>query len=409
MALPVPSRPGTASGSFSPHPHMSISTLPLSYCTNVHPGRTLEEVLRGLETCTAQVRRRVETAIAAGLWLAAPVTDELRANPARVAELRDRLAGHDLSCCTLNAFPYGDFHGERVKERVYVPDWTTSERLDYTRACAGILADLLPAGVEGSISTLPLGFKHFEHPQDFEQGCIGNLLSLVRQLDELHDETGRVVRLAIEPEPLCILETTPETTAFFQRLYAAADDSGLLDPARRHLGVCLDVCHQAVEFEDLAHSVQELNAAGVRINKVHITCALRLEHPHDNREGRRALAEYVEPRYLHQTFVRRRDGSLLAHVDLSRPLCDQPPPEFLDADEWRVHFHVPVNAESLGPLQTTRADLRAALKAVADLEYAPHLEVETYTWEVLPGGERPSLVDGLAAELAATQRLLDEL
>jgi hypothetical protein len=388
---------------------MSISTLPLSYCTNVHPGGTLVEVLRGLETCTAPVRRRLETTIAAGLWLAAPVIEELRGDPARLAELRDRLTEYELSCYTLNAFPYGDFHGQRVKERVYVPDWTTSRRRAYTLACAGILADLLPPGAEGSISTLPLGFKHFDHPQDFERSCIDQLLSLVRQLDDLHDETGRVVRLAVEPEPLCILESTPETTAFFQRLYSAAADSGVLDPARRHIGVCLDVCHQAVEFEDLAQSVHELNAAGVRINKVHVTCALRLEHPRENEDGRRALAEYVEPRYLHQTFVRRRNGSLLAHVDLSRPLCDQPPPEFLDADEWRVHFHVPVNAESLGPLQTTRADLRAALKAVADLEYAPHLEVETYTWGVLPGGERPSLVDGLVAELSATKRLLEEL
>jgi sugar phosphate isomerase/epimerase len=388
---------------------MSISTLPLSYCTNVHPGRTLDDVLQGLEIYTAPVRRSIGRTIAAGLWLAAPVIDELRADTTRVARLRERLGEHDLACYTLNAFPYGDFHSERVKERVYVPDWTTRERLDYTIDCARTLAELLPEGTEGSISTVPLGFKHFEHPDDFEQRCIDNLLELVRRLDELHDGTGRVVRLAIEPEPLCSLETTQETTAFFRALYSAAAGRGLLEPTHRHVGVCFDVCHQSVEFEDVVRSVRELNAAGVRINKVHITCAIRLEDPAANEAGRQALSEYVEPRYLHQTFVRRRDGSLLAHVDLSRPLCEQPPEEFADADEWRVHFHVPVNAESLGPLETTRGDLRAALRAVAELEYAPHLEVETYTWGVLPGEEQPDLVEGLVGELSATRELLEEL
>lgn len=388
---------------------MSISTLPLSYCTNVHPGRTLDEVLKGLERYAAGVRRVLNTPVAAGLWLAAPVIQELNGNDTGVATLRERLAGHDLTCYTLNAFPYGDFHSERVKERVYVPDWTTPERLQYTAGCARILAGLLPEGTEGSISTVPLGFKHFEHAEDFEERCVHNLLELVRGLDDVHDRTGRVVRLAIEPEPLCVLETTPETIAFFRTLYSAAAEQGLLEAAHRHVGVCYDVCHQSVEFEDVAGSVRELTAAGVRINKVHITCAIRLENPGENESGRQALSEYVEPRYLHQTFVRRRDGSLLAHLDLSRPLCAEPPEEFLDADEWRVHFHVPVNAESLGPLQTTRGDLRAALGAVAELEYAPHLEVETYTWGVLPGEEKPDLVQGLVGELAATRELLEGL
>ena len=387
---------------------MSVSTLPLSYCTNVHPGRTLDEVLSGLDDYTAPVRRSMGTTIAAGLWLAAPVIAELRGNRTRLGALRERLTAHDLTCYTLNAFPFGDFHSERVKERVYIPDWAAPERLDYTIDCARILTELLPPGVEGSISTVPLGFKHLEHPEDFEQRCLRNLLDLVRRLDELHDETGQVVRLAIEPEPLCILETTTETIAFFEKLYAAAEESGILEPTRRHMGVCFDVCHQSVEFEDVVDSVQQLSAADIRINKVHITCAIRLENPGENEAGRQALSQYVEPRYLHQTFVRRRNGSLLAHVDLSRPLCEEPPEEFLDADEWRVHFHVPVNAESLGPLQTTRGDLRAALRAVADLEYAPHLEVETYTWGVLPGEERPGLVEGLVGELSATRKLLAE-
>src|SRR5690606_28825843 len=243
----------------------------------------------------------------------------------------------------------------------------------------------------------------------FLDRCIDNLLQLARSLDELHDETGRVVRLAIEPEPLCVLETTDETLRFFERLWQRATDAAARDIVERHLGVCYDVCHQSVEFEDVKESIARLQAAGVRINKVHITCAIRLVDPANNTEGREALAAYVETRYLHQTFARGGDGKVRAAVDLARPLCEVPPPEYLNADEWRVHFHVPVNAERLGPLETTRDDLRRALKAVAALEYAPHLEVETYTWGVMPGETPPSLVDGLTAELTATRELLTGL
>lgn len=388
---------------------MSLSSLPLSYCTNVHPAMSVQEVIDGLTTFTAPTRRKIETPLAAGLWLARPVISQLQGEESELARLQQTLAVHDLVCYTLNAFPYGDFHSERVKEQVYVPDWAAPERLEYTRDCAEVLAALMPEGVEGSISSVPLGFKQIPRDDDFESRCIDQLIALARGLDELHDETGRVVRLAIEPEPLCVLETTDETLHFFERLRSQADATGTGAVVARHLGVCYDVCHQSVEFEDVQESIERLQAADVRINKVHITCAIKLLDPANNVEGRAALAEYVEPRYLHQTFAKCADGRVRATVDLARPLCEQPPPLYLGAEEWRVHFHVPVNAECLGPLMTTRDDLKRALNAVARLEYAPHLEVETYTWGVMPGEERPSLVDGLAAELTATCQLLDAL
>jgi sugar phosphate isomerase/epimerase len=388
---------------------MAISSLPLSYCTNVHPGRTLDEVTQGLVTYTARVRRETGQPLAAGLWLAAPVIRELRGRSDGLAQLRRVLEQGDLFCYTINAFPYGDFHSERVKEQVYVPDWTSPARLAYTADCAAVLAELLPDGTEGSISTVPLGFKSLAQATNFESRSIDQLLSLVRRLDDLHDDTGRVVRLAIEPEPLCVLETTAEAIGFFTRLYERAAAVDLLGATRRHIGLCYDVCHQSVEFEDVAKSIQALHAADIRINKVHITCALRLEHPSENQDGRAALARYVEPRYLHQTFARRHDGGTVHQLDLDAALCTAPPDELRAADEWRVHFHVPVNAESLGPLGTTRADLKRALAAVAGLPYAPHLEVETYTWGVLPGGGKVDLATGLAAELSATRSLLDAL
>ncbi|MGC1274899.1 MAG: metabolite traffic protein EboE [Planctomycetaceae bacterium] len=388
---------------------MSLSTLPLCYCTNVHPGRTLAEVEQGLESYAASIARLFDGPLSIGLWFADSVSHELVETPGAISRLRDRLAEHGLSCHTLNAFPFGDFHDDRVKELVYLPDWSTPERLDYSLRCAAILAELIPEGREGSVSTLPLGFTPAVETLAFVDDCISNLLSAAKRLDELHSESGRVIRLAIEPEPFCRIETTPEAVAFFARLRQRADADGCRELVDQHVGLCYDVCHQAVEFEDAAESIAAIRQADIRINKVQISCAIELARPAENAEGRQALAEYVEPRYLHQTFVRRPDGELIRLPDLAREFCLEPPASFLDAESWRVHFHVPVHETQIGPLATTRPQLESALAAIATLDYAPHLEVETYTWNVLPGGERLSIVEGIVAELAATRKLLGDL
>ncbi len=389
---------------------MTISSLPLSYCTNVHPGQSVAEVEAGLDRFTLPIKANYGFDLAAGLWLAAPVIRELEQTPDAVQRFADGLRSRGLTCYTLNAFPYGDFHSARVKENVYLPDWTQPNRLDYTLACARVLAALLPEGtegVEGSISTVPLGFKPFEHPTDFADRCADQLIELARQLDRLHHDTGRLIRLAIEPEPFCVIETTDETLQFFERLRTRAADVRALDVVRTHLGVCYDVCHQAVEFEDVPASIRSLAAADIRINKVHITCAIEAAHPGRDEAVRAALARYVEPRYLHQTFARTTTGQIVKQVDLNEQLTSAPAPEFRDAPLWRVHFHVPVDAEHLGPLGTTRGELKQALATLPELHYAPHLEVETYTWEVLPGGGAPNIVEGFTRELLATKKLLD--
>jgi sugar phosphate isomerase/epimerase len=392
---------------------MALSELPLSYCTNVHPGRSLIEVEQGLDQYTAPLRTNYAAPLAAGLWLAAPVISELLADPGRLPAFRDALVRRGLSCHTLNAFPYGDFHSRRVKENVYLPDWTDRRRFDYTLACARVLATLLPPEIEGSISTVPLAFKGFEHPAGHREACADLLIETARALERLSAETGRIVRLAIEPEPHCLVETTDEAIAFFELLWSRAANSGALPAAKQYLGLCYDVCHQAVEFEDIPASIAKLARAGVRINKVHITCALELAAPGDNAAGRQALAGYVEERYLHQTLAHAKTGAILRRIDLTEQLALEPPDEFREATAWRVHFHVPVNAERLGPLRTTRDELRQALAAVKELDYAPHLEVETYTWEVLPGRRAGSdvrnLVEGLTGELVATRDLLREI
>ncbi|MEW4488299.1 metabolite traffic protein EboE [Thalassoglobus sp. JC818] len=387
---------------------MSLSTLPLSYCTNVHPGKTVEEIASGLTSFTIPARQQLGERIAAGLWLPASAISQIEEDSSKISQLQDVLNEGELVCYTLNTFPYGNFHSERVKEQVYLPDWTTQERLDYTISCANVLSELMPDGTEGSLSTVPLGFKGFERPSDFDGQCIQKLLQLAEHLDRLHDETGKVIRLAIEPEPLCVLETTPETIQFFEKLFTQAESQGLDQIARRHLGVCYDVCHQAVEFEDTAKSIEDLTAKGIRINKVHITCAIDVKSPWERPAAREQLKQFVEQRYLHQSFARSASG-IVSVTDLSADLCDNPPEDFQNADAWRIHFHVPVDAEAIGELGTTRPDLEKALSAVAKLDYAPHLEVETYTWNVLPGERDIPLVEGLVGELRATRELLKRI
>ena len=387
-------------------PSMNGMTLPvLGYCTNVHPCRSLEDVGRMLADQAAAVRDRCGFEIAVGLWLPAAATAAGAAQPAAIEQLRGWLAEHRFSCQTLNAFPFGDFHSERVKEQVYLPDWSDARRLDYTRACSRILAGILAAGADGSLSTLPLGFKQAEQPAGFLHKAIAQLLALAQDLNQLQQETGQTIRLAIEPEPFCLLETTAETIAFFNRLWQAAATAGCEPEARNHLGVCYDVCHQAVEFEDAAAAVGQLDAAGIRINKVQISCAVELDQPADL-DARRALASFAEGRYLHQAFARQADGQLLRTVDLTEQLALAPPAEWQTAEKWRVHYHVPVDAERLGPLGTTRAELVRALAAIGKLAYQPHLEVETYTWPVLPGVNAGDVTAGIAQELRATRALL---
>jgi sugar phosphate isomerase/epimerase len=395
---------------------MSFSPLPLSYCTNVHPGTTLEAVESGLDQFTVPLRDAVSGggALAAGLWLAAPVIRELTGeeHPEAIPTFAKRMADRGLTCHTLNAFPFGDFHSSRVKEQVYVPDWTEPRRTEYTLGCARVLAALLPDGGDGSISTVPLGFKALVPGMGFLEGCFEQILRTAQGLAELERRTGRCIRLAIEPEPLCVLETTAETVEFFRLLLGRSEEWGLFDAVRRHIGVCYDVCHQSVEFEDVAASIAALARDEIRINKVHITNALQLRDPATNLAGREALARYAEPRYLHQTFGRRADeSSTVSHIiDLTPEFALSPPEQWLAADLWRIHFHVPVDADSLGSLETTREDLKRALAAVRQLPYAPHLEVETYTWSVFPRDGAPvtqtPLVEGLAREIEATRRLL---
>ena len=389
---------------------MSFTNLPLSYCSNVHPGRNVDEVIDGLNQYTAAVRRSVNLPIAAGLWLPKSVVTELLESEAQRDRLGQALWQNDLTCHTLDAFPYGDFHSDRVKEQVYLPDWSDRDRLNYTQDCAKLLAQLLPENSEGSISTLPLGGTMNPTEPDFHAKCFKNLIRCARFLKELHQETGRLIRLAVEPEPLCHISSIREDAVpQFRSMYEMADALGNEEETRQYIGLCLDVCHQAVEFETLPVSIDQLNDEGIRINKVHITNAVEILKPAVNKPAIEALKSFIEPRYLHQVFAKMADGSIEKRLDLTEDLLSDTSDTLFTADAWRVHFHVPIFAEKLGALSTTRNDLLAALTRIARLPYAPHLEVETYTWPVMPDSANDhgdDLVSQISGELQSTFDLL---
>jgi sugar phosphate isomerase/epimerase len=373
----------------------------LTYCANVHPGETLADVLTAASRFGGPVRRRLPAAeMGLGLWLSRGALTELR-GPG-LERLRQALAREGLFVFTLNGFPYGDFQAQVVKRRVYHPDAGTAERRAYLRELAEVLSALLPDDVEaGTISTLPLGHREEAGP-GLEGRALEQLLGLAADLAALRRRTGKSIRVCLEPEPGCLLETTADAVRFFtEALPAAARRHGVAAAAwREHLGLCFDACHQAVAFEDAAGALRSLRAAGVAVGKAQLSSALVVPRP-DAPEARRLLASFDEPRFLHQARARRDDGSLAAVDDL--PLTDGLPRD----RPWRVHFHVPIHRALVGALDTTREFLEAALAELRTWDHLPHLEVETYTWSVLPEDERPrddgELIAGIAEELRWVQ------
>ncbi|MEM7577722.1 MAG: metabolite traffic protein EboE [Planctomycetota bacterium] len=389
----------------------------LGYCTNVHPGRTLDEVKTQLDQHAGQVRRRVcpDEPLGVGLWFSEDVAKQLDpavAGKARAWDFKRWLEGRGLSCFTLNGFPQRDFHQPVVKHAVYEPDWRTEDRRDYTLSLIRILDALLPPGQTGSISTLPVGWGPM-HDDAETLAWIDPLLWVLDTLAELEATTGRYIHLNPEPEPGCYVEDTATLDDAFDLLDAAYVGNGG-DPAvlRRYLRPCLDVCHTAVMFEPADHLLTWSRRTGFKIGKVQISSAPRIRPTRSAAEHetiRTALRQLVEPRYLHQTTRGHGGRSRLEafHEDLPEALAAahaQRPTK----QEWRVHFHVPVHLESLGVLGTTQQQIIKLLDAIHPDDGIEHFEVETYAWNVLPETHRPAnLADGIAAELEWVRSLGD--
>jgi sugar phosphate isomerase/epimerase len=385
----------------------------LTYCTNIHAGESWHDVFASLKQHVPAIKAEVapDQRFGIGLRLSAAASKALE-DPAAMAAFTEFLGAGGLYVFTINGFPYGTFHGQRVKEDAYRPDWSERQRLTYTNALADQLAAWLPADMDGSVSTVPCTFKPWAGA-DRVAAITENLIAHAAHLVELRERTGTTVTLAIEPEPYCFLGTTREALSYFDsHLFSEAAAARLaamtgLNPGaaaealRRHVGLCYDVCHAAVEFEDPADSIAALRRAGIGIFKLQLSSALRVPQIVDGVADQ--LAPFDEPVYLHQT-VQNRDGDLTRFLDLPDALAAF---GAAGGTEWRIHFHVPVFLEHMKDFSTTQAFLREILALHSADPISPHLEVETYTWDVLPDHYRGvSISAAVARELAWVKRQL---
>ena len=387
----------------------------LTYSTSLHPSERWSEARAMLDRYVLPVRRRVSPGrrFGLGLRLSGRAAMDLE-DPNTFAELRDWLARHDVYVFTVDGSAYGRFQGQPMKTAVYRPDWLDEERVRYTQRLAHILAALVPAGSHGTINTVPGAFRARVRSRIDDAAIADRLLRTVAMLVRLRDKTDRIVAVALEPEPACRLATIGETIEFFDRhLHGRAatarvaaltglDTSESADAIRRHLGVCLDACHVAVEFEDPSTALRALDFAGLPVLKVQLGAAIRVRNLFD-RHVRDALQPLADDVHLHQVTA-RCPGRLRRYVDL--PLALAAPA--LDADEWRIHAHVPIAHDPTGPLGSTRNELSALLTSLRRTTMVRHFEVETHTWTTQQIHRAGTVVDGIVRDLEwATAHLTD--
>ena len=403
----------------------------LSYCTNIHAGETWADHFAALQTAVPELKRRLspDAPFGLGLRLSNVASEELEL-PETLVTFQQWLADTDCYVFTMNGFPFGGFHNTVVKDQVHAPDWTTEARVEYTKRLFRILSVLLPVdelgnAITGGVSTSPLSYRHwFEWEQPAARDYIlsqttQNVLDVVADLMRLHRQTDRLMHLDLEPEPDGVIETADEFITWFtdylipMGLEQLTEQFGLTDEAAEaaicdHVRLCYDVCHFAVGYERPADVLDKLKNYGLRVGKIQISAALKAEFPESEagREAvRQAFTQFNEPTYLHQVVARRglarrgfdrtTAGNLARFRDLPDALAA------LDDThvEWRSHFHVPIFVESYGLLQSTQDDIREVLRLQAERQFTNQLEVETYTWDVLPGELKMDVVDSIEREI----------
>ena len=364
---------------------------PLTYCSNIHPGESWADVMHNLNSHLLDVKQRLGDRpgpFPLGLRIAGQAAGEI--DNAAIDEFHQWCQRHDCYLLTINGFPYGTFHRERVKEQVYQPDWRQPQRADYSRKLGDIAVRLQPDAEHIAISTVPIAFKPGFDEGDWDVAC-RHIREVAEYYYQLHQQTGITLVLSLEPEPLCVLETTDEALAFFERL-------DLPERLRHYVGLCFDCCHQAVEFEQPGECLKRIQMAGIPIGKVQVSSALLAR----DKEIENLFA-FDEPVYLHQVVARHRDSQQLTHYadlpDLQAAIAERQA-----FSECRVHFHVPIFQEHLGHCGTTQFFLRELLPL---LPTPIPLEVETYSFDAIPANLRSGSVgENIARELQWVEALL---
>jgi len=375
----------------------------LAYCTNIHRGQNWAETFDALKKYTVAVRDRVSAGkpYAIGLRLSDAASREL-SDPNTLKDFRQWLEKENCYVFTINGFPYGTFHGERVKEGAYIPDWTTNERVEYTNRLFDLLAELTPPGVAGSVSTVPGSFKPLIKLQDQIKQMRANLWKVVEHIESVCVRTGKMLHLGLEPEPLCYLETSQETLKFFQDMCA---DRPHDERISEFLGVNYDCCHLAVEYEQPEAAIKRFVSNCIRISKFHFSSALKVV---PTEESKKALKPFIDSVYFHQVIARNASGTYTRYADLNEALEGTGASKLEREEEWRIHFHVPLHCRPSEHFDTTSDHL---LRVMDLMKYDPalssHIEMETYTWEVLPSEfKNRDVVDQLASEYEWTLKNL---
>ncbi len=400
---------------------MQTSKGHLTYCSNIHFGENWNEHFAQLKLHIPKIKQKISPLepFGIGLRLANAASLELRKQE-NLEAFQNWLAENDCYVFTMNGFPYGSFHHSVVKDNVHRPDWLTSERVSYTIRLAQILATLLPEGLDGGISTLPLTYKFWHKDEDIDsvyQNATLNLLLVVDQLIQIKNTTGKLIHLDIEPEPDGLLGDGKEFLQWYVQYLLPIGITYLEDKygfnedtaaavIREHIQICYDVCHFAVGYEDQLRMIEELKARGIKTGKIQISAALKAQLS-DNIALRQpvidAFKKFNEPVYLHQVVAAVNNGGLLRYPDMDQALADAENPS---VNEWRAHYHVPIFIPNYGALQSTQRDIEHVLNIHAEQMITFHLEVETYTWEVLPEELRLPLTESIIREMEWVIELL---
>jgi hypothetical protein len=385
---------------------MRVGEAELTYCTNIHPAEGWPAVFDNLRRYAVELKQRLSPDASFGLGLRLS-NDEAASllNGNHLDQFREFLTLSGLHVALINGFPYGWFHGRRLKDQVFAPDWQDPERVNYTIRLIKILSGLLPEGMDGGVSTCPLSYKPWFHSGSEPNWdlIIDNLLVAVAAMLEAKRTRGQSIHLDIEPEPDGLIENVSEFVEFFGRLLTLAVPRMAQDPfnlsgteaeaiLREHITLCYDLCHSAVEFETPQSALQMLKSAELRVGRVQVSSALKLRLPQaeqERRELRNHLQSLIDPVYLHQVI-----GDQCRFPDLAEGL---PHLEFSPGEEWRIHYHVPLFLESYAGLKSTQPEVRDALRQLAPLRIR-HFEIETYTWSVLPPELKLDLVDSIERE-----------
>lgn len=371
---------------------MRCGPFQLCCCSNAFPCEGIDAQIelfkKRLPALRGMVPGAMDKPFAAGLWLDSQSVSYL-VKSKKSGEFCDFVKSLGFYAFTANAFPFGRFHDGPVKESVYEPDWSETDRLDYTCAVADILARLLPEGVEGSISTLPCGYKGMFKGKDLPAARL-NLLLAANRLKKLWADTGRRITLAVEMEPDCVWEC-PEEFCDFYDLALRGDD------ASDFIGVCYDACHQELLNSAPGKGVGTFLDRKVKIAKFQLSAAILAP---DMASKKTLEAYFMDTVYLHQTRAFPGDGSMLKWPDLPDALLSNEKPL-----PWKVHFHVPVFLEEIeGGLLPANAELLSVIERVKkEPGLCSNLEVETYSYNVLPDFSKESSIEkGMARELQWT-------